>query len=150
MPHSCIDDVTLCRNEVKVSQLAQWEFSNLGSRTSGSPWRVSPPRFILATESQLHSKCFIYVSSENHLPPTLESEEVRKKWYNILKKLDMTNWIYLKHIGELISQKTLFYVGFLDVSPPSHIWMLKCQPLIVISFSTARVKSVSAAKKVIE
>lgn len=30
----------------------------------------------------------------------------------------MTNWIYLKHIGELISQKTLFYVGFLDVSPP--------------------------------
>lgn len=31
----------------------------------------------------------------------------------------MTNWIYLKHIGELISQKkTLFYVGFLDVPPP--------------------------------
>lgn len=23
VPHSCIDDVTLCRNEVKVSQLAQ-------------------------------------------------------------------------------------------------------------------------------
>lgn len=150
MPHSCIDDVTLCRNEVKVSQLAQWEFSNLGSRTSGSPWRVSPPRFILATESQLHSKCFIYVSTENHLPPTLESEEVRKKWYNILKQLDMTNWIYLKHIGELISPKNIVLCWIFGCSPPSHIWMLKCQPLIVISFSTAWVKSVSAAKKVIE
>lgn len=62
----------------------------------------------------------------------------------------MTHWIYLKHTGELISNKKSSYVGFLDVSSPSHIWTLKCQPLIVINFSTAGVKSVSAAKKVIE